>query len=84
MSSDLQCQQAAHELIRMMERMLSRSVDGGQSNDPAILEPDDLDRFGLMVARLERMTRRLEATEDGLALRQRHAALENHLLEMRR
>lgn len=83
MSADLQYQQAAHELIRMLERMLSLSIDPGDRDASGTLEPDDLDRFGLMVARLGRMAQRLEVSEEGLALRLRHRALEQHLASMR-
>jgi hypothetical protein len=76
MRSELQCQQAAHELLRMIEPMFMLSIDPLEQDRSAAIEPDEIERFGLMIARLERVTRRIESAQGGLELRQRCAALE--------
>lgn len=79
MSTDLQCQQAVHELFRMIERMLSLNSDPHEPEASMTFEPDDIDRLGLMMARLERLTGRLDPSDERSELRHRHAALAKYL-----
>lgn len=79
MSNDLQCQQAVHELFRMIERMLSLSIDSHKRDASVTFEPDDIDRLGLMMARLERLTGRLDPSDERSEMRHRHAALAKYL-----
>jgi|GEM_PF-3627266 len=83
MNTDLQGQQAVHELFRMIERMLSLSIAPGGRDASGTLEPDDLDRFGLMVARLERLTGRLDPSEERTEMSLRHAALAKYFAALR-
>ena len=79
MSTDLQCQQAVHELFRMIERMLSLRIDPSERDASVTFEPEDIDRIGLMVARLERLTGRLAPSDERSEFRRRHAALAKYL-----
>lgn len=83
MTSDLQGQQAAHELLRMIEQTFRLSTHPQEASAPLTLEGDAIDRLGLMVARLERLMGRLDPSEERTELRHRHAALAKHLAVMR-
>jgi len=83
MSTDLQCQQAAHELLRMIEHRFRLSTNPEGPDVPVTLEGDDIDRLSLMMARLDRLTGRLDPSDVRSEMRHRHAALEKYLAIMR-